>query len=163
MKRIAIVTAALLTIPAIAYAVPSPKYFVCKYVGTPDVNETLQTGQNPISVSGNALTPPIVIGGSFNDAQGRSYVVAEDTGQDEPECPVPQGPPVDVCPNIQGNQATVPVGKVLTDGQCVDLPIDNPEEPKEEQPKDETPQTQGATTSVETPLTLPGTDVIKGK
>lgn len=76
----------------IVTAVPAPKYFVCKYVGTPNVNETLQTGQNPLSVSGNALTPPIVIGGYFNDAQGRSYVVAEDTGQPEPSCPVPQNP-----------------------------------------------------------------------
>ena len=68
------------------------KFFVCKYVGKPDVDEVLQTGNNPISVSENALTPPIVVGGYFNDAQGRSYVVAEDTGQDEPECPVPENP-----------------------------------------------------------------------
>lgn len=92
MRKLLLISVGLLTIPAIAVAVPSPKYFVCKYVGTPGVNETLQTGQNPISVSGNALTPPVVVGGSFNDAQGRSYVVAEDTGQAEPTCPVPQNP-----------------------------------------------------------------------
>lgn len=119
----------------IAVAVPAPKYFVCKYVGTPNVNETLQTGQNPISVSGNAINQnPVVIGSSFADAHGRSLVVAEDTGQDEPECPVPEN---DVCPNIDGNQETVPVGKVKNDaGDCVDLPRDNPEDP--EQPEDKT-------------------------
>lgn len=74
-------------------AAPAPKYFVCKYVGTPNVDERLQTGNNPISVSGNALPNGTQVGDSFADAQGRSYVVAEDTGQDEPECPVPDNPP----------------------------------------------------------------------
>ncbi len=93
MKKLALGLATVtLLIGGVAVAVPSPKYFVCKYVGTPGTNETLQTGQNPISVSGNALTPPIVIGGSFNDKQGRSYVIAEDTGQPEPTCPVPTNP-----------------------------------------------------------------------
>ncbi|MFY9227700.1 MAG: hypothetical protein WAO28_00005, partial [Candidatus Microsaccharimonas sp.] len=31
------------------------KVFVCKYVGTPGVDERLQTGNNPISVSVNAI------------------------------------------------------------------------------------------------------------
>lgn len=128
MKRVMIVSAVILAIPAIVIAAPAPKYFVCKYVGQPGVNETLQTGQNPISVSGNAIAQPVVVGAYFNDAQGRSYVVAEDTGQPEPSCPIPQNP-VDVCPNIEGNQATVPEGKELKDGQCVDK-----ETPKEEPP-----------------------------
>lgn len=95
MKKLLIVAAVIATIPAVALAVPSPKYFVCKYVGTPGVNEHLQTGQNPISVNGNALTPPIVVGAYFNDAQGRSYVVAADTGQDEPDCPLVVNQPND--------------------------------------------------------------------
>jgi hypothetical protein len=73
------------------------KYFVCKYVGKPGVDETLQTGQNPISVSGNAIPEtPVVVGSFFADAQGRSLVLVQDTGQDpEPsasDCPAPQGP-----------------------------------------------------------------------
>ena len=84
----AVIILAIILVAKLAGAVPAPKYFVCKYTGKPGVDEVLQTGNNPISVSANALTPPIVIGGYFNDAQGRSYVVAEDTGQDEPECPV---------------------------------------------------------------------------
>lgn len=91
-KRIILAVATLSTIPAIAMAVPAPKYFVCKYVGKPGVDERLQTGNNPISVSGNAITPPVTVGAYFNDAQGRSLVVAEDTGQDEPDCPVPVNP-----------------------------------------------------------------------
>ena len=31
------------------------KVFVCKYVGTPGVNERLQTGDNPIDVSINSI------------------------------------------------------------------------------------------------------------
>lgn|SRR3990167_3760323 len=73
-------------------ATAAPKYFVCKYTGKPGVDEVLQTGNNPISVSGNALPDGTQVGDSFADAQGRSYVIAEDTGQDEPECPVPENP-----------------------------------------------------------------------
>jgi hypothetical protein len=71
------------------------KVYVCKYVGTPGEDERLQTGQNPISVSVNAVAQPVVIGAFFNDAQGRSVVIAFDTGQDEPdvsECPDPPTP-----------------------------------------------------------------------
>ncbi|RYC11037.1 hypothetical protein [Nocardioides zhouii] len=82
------------------------KVFVCKYVGTPDVDERLQTGNNPIEVSVNAI--PIytgqpasdLIGQEFADAQGRSIVIAVSPvrggGQgDEPtieDCPAPDGP-----------------------------------------------------------------------
>ena len=73
--------------------VPEPKYYVCKYVGTPGQNERLQTGNNPIDVNGNAIGEnPVVVGSFFNDAQGRSFVLAEDTGQTPPTidaCPEP--------------------------------------------------------------------------
>ncbi len=59
-------------------------------------DETLQTGQNPISVSENALPiSPVVAGVFFNDSHGRSYVLVEDTGQEEPdpsECPPTETP-----------------------------------------------------------------------
>lgn len=74
---------------ALAATLPEPKVFVCKYVGTPGLNETLQTGQNPISVSQNSIKDFQGVGSSFNDAQGRSFVVAFDTGQPEPTCPSP--------------------------------------------------------------------------
>lgn len=89
----AVIVLVLLILVATASAAPAPKFFVCKYVGTPGQDETLQTGQNPISVSGNALPNGTQVGDSFADAQGRSHVIAEDTGQEEPECPEPENPP----------------------------------------------------------------------
>ncbi len=68
------------------------KVFVCKYVGTPGVDERLQTGDNPISVSITAIPDYQGIGSWFADQQGRSYVLAEDVGQPEP--PVTDCPPV---------------------------------------------------------------------
>ena len=68
------------------------KVFVCKYVGTPGVDERLQTGDNPISVSVDAIkVDPVVVGAYFADAQGRSFVLADDVGQPEPK--------VSACPN----------------------------------------------------------------
>jgi len=85
------------------------KVFVCKYVGTPGVDERLQTGNNPISVSVNAIpVHPVVIGSEFADAHGRSIVIAFDVGQPEPDVSACPGgdtpPPFDACPNILGNQ-----------------------------------------------------------
>ncbi len=81
---------------------PGPKHtepkkvFVCKYVGTPGVNERLQTGNNPISVSVNTLKGfPGTFPWAFPDAQGRSTAITYDTGQPEPsvsECPAPEKP-----------------------------------------------------------------------
>jgi len=103
------------------------KVFVCKYVGKPGVDERLQTGNNPISVSVNAIkVDPVVVGAYFADAQGRSFVLAYDVGQPEPNvsaCPQPDVPPTDVCPNIEGNQATIPGGMVKDEqGNCVTPP-----------------------------------------
>jgi uncharacterized repeat protein (TIGR01451 family) len=99
------------------------KVFVCKYVGTPGVDERLQTGDNPISVSVNAIPAGASIGAYFADKQGRSFVLAFDTGQDEPdvsECPQPEVPPTDACPNIEGNQTEIPDGMVKDEhGNCV--------------------------------------------
>jgi len=70
-----------------ATANAAPKVFVCKYVGTPGVDETLQTGQNPIEVSANAIPGPgpVEPGYEFADQQGRSVVVAtESCGEEEP-------------------------------------------------------------------------------
>jgi hypothetical protein len=122
MKKIVVIIIAIVTLlivlARVVDATAAPKVFVCKYVGTPGVNETLQTGQNPISVSSNAIKDYAGVGSSFNDKQGRSYVVALDTGQDEPNCPVPENEPVDVCSNIEGNQEVVPEGYTEDDRVC---------------------------------------------
>ncbi|WP_296664637.1 hypothetical protein [Demequina sp.] len=78
------------------------KVWVCVYSGTPDVDEVLKPGKNPIAVDASATA-----GEWFNDGQGRSYVVAdvtdENTAQGErytgtEACPTPSVPdetPVD--------------------------------------------------------------------
>jgi hypothetical protein len=50
---------------------------VCKYVGTPGVDERLQTGQNPIVVDSNALEEGFTgtFPWEFADAQGRSIAI----------------------------------------------------------------------------------------
>ncbi len=73
------------------------KVYVCKYVGRPGVDEVLQTGQNPIEVSVNAVHGATV-GSYFNDAQGRSYVLATAPQNPVPTCsqnPLP--PPTPTC------------------------------------------------------------------
>jgi hypothetical protein len=79
--------------PQAASASPvESKVYVCKYVGTPGVNEQLQTGQNPIEVSVNAFKVPIVVGAYFADDQGRSYVLGYVPMNPEPtaaNCPPP--------------------------------------------------------------------------
>ena len=106
------------------------KVFVCKYVGTPGVDERLQTGDNPIDVSVNAIPDYQGVGSWFADAHGRSYVLGPEHEAnehvDEPSvssCPQPEVPPTDVCPNIDGNQAEIPNGMVKDEqGNCVTPP-----------------------------------------
>lgn len=74
------------------------KVYVCKYVGKPGVDEVLQTGQNPIEVSVNAIQNNQwdgTVPGYFSDAQDRSYVLGYVPMVPEPtvnDCPAPQGP-----------------------------------------------------------------------
>jgi hypothetical protein len=73
-----------------------PKVYVCKYVGTPGVDERLQTGQNPIEVSVNA-TGGTAVGSYFADKQGRSFVLGVVPMVPEPSlenCPPPVVPEV---------------------------------------------------------------------
>ena len=53
---------------------PDPKVWICKYSGIPGDDEFLKPGKNPIVVSSNAT-----VGTYFNDAHGRSYVLALQT------------------------------------------------------------------------------------
>ena len=95
-----------------ASAAPQGKVFVCKYVGTPGVDERLQTGNNPISVSSNA-TMGATVGSTFNDKQGRSLVIAPDVGQPKPVCPAtPPGvtPPGATPPGANPGGAPGPQG-----------------------------------------------------
>ena len=119
-----------------ASADPDAKVYVCKYVGTPGVDEVLQTGNNPIEVSVNAipgsdgLEAEALIGFEFADAQGRSVVIAVSAGPgggqgDEPtieDCPPPRGPPV--CPEGTDN-----AGQEIPEGQTAEEFCNDVEEP----------------------------------
>ncbi len=100
----------------------SKKVFVCKYVGTPGVDERLKEGQNPISVSVNAIQNNGWDGnipGEFSDAHERSLVVGYDTGEGAPPCPgVNNTPPEEEDPlradaHIDRIPATCTSGEVL--------------------------------------------------
>jgi hypothetical protein len=110
----AVTIALALAFVAPVSATDNAKWFVCKYVGTPGVDEVLQTGNNPISVSENAIPiDPVVAGEFFQDSQGRSFVLVEDTGQDEPdpsECPPPTVP--DATPTPTPEATPTPVDSV---------------------------------------------------
>lgn len=90
---------------------PAKKVFVCKYVGTPGVDERLQTGQNPISVSVSSIEHNQwdgTVPGWFSDAHDRSYVLAYDVGQPEPD--------VSECPDNEPGKVTPAV--VFTNPSC---------------------------------------------
>jgi len=77
----------LVALSAPAHAAPaSSQVWVCKYVGTPGDDERLQTGNNPIMVSGNSADKDndgqVFVGEQFADAQGRSVIVQ--IGGDDP-------------------------------------------------------------------------------
>jgi hypothetical protein len=101
------------------------KVFVCKYVGKPGVDERLQTGQNPISVSINAIPQhPVDIGSYFADAQGRSYVLAWDTGQPEPSASsCPGSPPPPPPPPPSSTTSTTTTSELVTTTTCPDCVI----------------------------------------
>jgi len=101
----------------------SDKVYVCKYVGTPGVDERLQTGQNPIDVSVNSIKDYHGVGSYFADKQGRSYVLA--TSPQYPE------PTVNNCPSSGTSVVTttvfVPITKTeqvpTTTTETVTLPV----------------------------------------
>lgn len=117
MKKLLLIPLVVLLFVGVATANPAPKVFVCKYVGTPGEDERLQTGNNPISVSSNAIKDFQGVGSYFNDAQGRSYVLALDEGQEEPDvsqCPQPEQPPEEEPPKEE------------------EPPVDTPEKPEKD-------------------------------
>lgn len=110
-RIVAVVLAVIMTIALVGFASGASatppddkKVYVCKYVGKPGVDERLQTGQNPIEVSVNAIPQdPVVVGSYFADAQGRSYVLGFVPMSPEPtaaNCPAPDVPeePTEVTP-----------------------------------------------------------------
>lgn len=86
----------------------SDKVFVCKYSGHPSVGEKAQT-VNSVAFKVSGSNDPSQWrwpGTAFNDAQGLSYILAWDTGQ--------QTPSTNACPTL----AAVPVNTALVDDPC---------------------------------------------
>lgn len=83
----------------------------CSYHASGTLNEagTQITG----SYTGNGPAPCPSKAGTFI-LNGQSFV--------------PPPPPVDVCPNIEGAQGTVPPGYQITNGQCVPVPPPPPQD-----------------------------------
>ncbi len=119
MKRLlaslAIATAMVLPFAAVAHAADKTihKSYVCKYVGTPGVDEVLQTGQNPIWVDNHSIDEdPVVEGSYFTDKQGRSFVLVANTAKLDPE------PSADACPAPEGPTQVTPLAPSFTDPTC---------------------------------------------
>ena len=145
------------------------KVFVCKYVGQPDVDERLQTGNNPISVAASAIPAFVkgmdlegLVGQYFADAQGRSFVLAVDRGQAEPDasaCPGGEPPPIttETTPTETTPTETTPTESTPTESTPTDsMPTDSmPTEstPTESMPTESTPTESTPTDSTPTETT----------
>jgi len=127
------------------------KDYVCKYVGTPGVDERLQTGQNPIWVSTDFPQ-----GAFFNDAHGRSFVLIADTVRLDPEPDVTSCPPPGPNPTDPTTGPTEP-----TTGPTE--PTTGPTEPTTgpTEPSGFNSPVPGNTTTSATP-THPGTNIPPG-
>ncbi|NUS51228.1 MAG: hypothetical protein HOQ22_09355, partial [Nocardioidaceae bacterium] len=138
--RLLVYVAALVVVAApfgVAQAqTESKKVFVCKYVGTPG-DERLQSGNNPISVSVNAINGFNGVGSFFNDAQGRSYVIAFDTGQPAPTCP-PVPPGQEPSPSPTCTETPTPTPTTSAPPEPTEAPSPGPEESTSAPPPEET-------------------------
>lgn len=96
MASVALVAVAVFVVPQASATAAADHWYVCKWVGPPGNDETLQTGGNPIFVDASAVKaqtglPDVHIGDAFSDAQTHSRVIAgpySPPGIDpEPVCP----------------------------------------------------------------------------
>jgi len=98
--------------PAMAAAPDDTKVWVCKYSGTPGVNEQYKDGKNPIEVSVSTIDDtsdfdPVTGTGYFPDSQGRSYSLGYSTS-------FTVDPTIEDCPRPE-----LPVpGYTVTDESC---------------------------------------------
>jgi hypothetical protein len=122
----------LVAFSAPAHAAPAAgsQVWVCKYVGTPGEDERLQTGDNPIRVSGNAADKDkngqVLVGDQFADAQGRSVIVqigGEDPGRDICSETPPPVPTPTTAPTSPTDGKTPGAGAPHTGGEGGDVPV----------------------------------------
>ena len=120
--------------PANADETTPHKSYVCKYVGTPGVNETLQTGQNPIWVDNHSLLGvdgETYVGQEFSDQHGRSVVIVANTEKLDPEptladCPIPEGPSPSPSPLVTPSPSVTPSPPKDELRQCRGNGVDRP-------------------------------------
>lgn len=152
-----------------AIAASDGKVYVCKYVGTPGDDERLQTGQNPIEVSVNAIPGDVVIGAYFADAQGRSFVLASVPQDPEPSASdCPGGPQPSNDPSPEPNASVAPSTEPSTSPSAEPTPSVQPtstptsptssETPSPTSAPTESPQSQ--TSPPKRTITPPETDTI---
>jgi len=121
----------LVAFSAPAHAAPaSSQVWVCKYVGTPGDDERLQTGSNPIRVSGNSADKDndgqVFVGEQFADAQGRSVIVqiGGDSPGEEACSPTPSPTTTPTTPPTSPTDGKTPgAGAPHTGGEGGDVPI----------------------------------------
>ena len=104
------------------------KVWVCKFVGTPGVNERLKSGKNPISVSVNSIghnTWNGSVPGWFSDAHDRSFVIAYDTGGSGPSAADCEGVIVkkDASASVSVTPATCDAPAKLVYGEAVNATL----------------------------------------
>lgn len=108
MRRIISVIGALVLLGFAASTVLAGgvhKSYICKYVGTPGVDEVLQTGQNPIFTDNHSLLGhdgTTFVGQQFSDKHGRSIVIVANTEKLDPE------PSVEQCPSNEPTPTLTP-------------------------------------------------------
>jgi hypothetical protein len=150
-------------LPVSATTVHQPyKVYVCKYVGTPGVNEQLKRGRNPIRVSATAIAgdpvyPANVVGITFNDAQTHSIAIGWVGTKDVPlpkktraDCP-PITPPNDPPPSTQPSSA--PPSEAPSSAPPSEAPSS---EPPSEAPSSAPPSEEP---SISVPPSLPPGDI----
>lgn len=118
---VAVVASATMLATGVGVANATPgtphKSYVCKYVGTPGVDERLQTGQNPIYVDNASLKPNpdgiVEVGDAFADKHGKSVVIVANTVKLDPE------PTIDACPAAEpGEPGEVSASVSFIDPTC---------------------------------------------
>lgn len=121
------------------------KSYVCKYVGTPGVDERLQTGNNPIYVDNHSIAGKDVVkvGDRFPDAHGSSVVIVANTEKLDPEPGIAQCPGY-VPPTTTTTQPTTEPPTTTTTEPTTEPPTTTTTEPGTQPPTTDTPST-GAT------------------
>ena len=139
------------------------KVFVCKYVGTPGINERLKAGQNPISVDIHSIDEyktfegdiDTLVGAHFADAQGRSFVLAVDRGQ-----PVP---PVSDCPSPSSSETPTASPSASPSESPSASPSESPSASPSESPSaspSESPTTSPTTSPSASPSETPTSNLV---